>query len=99
MDIIDYKSIARLIRGKSDYGDDYIEKYVPPYIIKSFDDEECSVKDGFYYGYKYMCATKVFSTGENIVVIGTKPLGQCIHVLKAVRENGDIKEYMSHEVS
>lgn len=88
---------ARLTRGHvPEWGDDYIERQVPTSLLEKMNGTSHWVDDdGFWWGYRYMYATKIKATNQPVVVVAQKPLGQGCALCKVV-ENADTYEtYLS----
>ena len=75
---IDWLELARLKRGDvPEWGSDYIEKYIPPIILKQLKDRiTWEDEDGFVWGFQQVYATKLGHTVDNVIVLASKYLGQ-----------------------
>lgn len=76
--------VARLTRGKVPAWDDsYIEQMVPKEILQKMHAGNWVDTEGFFWGFEAMCAATV-RTGENVVVVASKHLGQGETLVKVV---------------
>ena len=77
---------ARLTRGHvPEWGDDYIERQIPNSLLEKMNNTSHWVDDdGFWWGYGYVCATKIKATKQPVVVVAQKPLGQSCALYKVV---------------
>jgi len=90
---------ARLMRGQvPEWGSDYIEKYIPPIILQQLKDKDIwEDEDGFFWGFRYVCATKLEETGENVIILASKYVGQgyseqkVLLPLENAKESDDVK--------
>ena len=91
---------ARMMRGNvPEWGDDYIEQNVPEDILEAMAAKrEWKDVDGFTWGYRRVCATKLRSTKENVVIVATKYLGMGLHELKVVRGPSSSIQEMCHSL-
>lgn len=89
-------ALARQMRGKvEEFDDTYIEQWLPTPILErlqgigpghDIDDE------GFWWGPKYVFATKLKNNNNEIVVaVATKPMGMGHHELKVVDQHGNLR--------
>eukprot|EP00955_Chlamydomonas_euryale_P087170 364273-Chlamydomonas_euryale.AAC.7 len=80
------KNFERLMRGHvPEWDDNYIEKIVPSHIIQALDNEKQFIDDeGYTWSYRCFSACKIKSTGQSVVVVASKYLGQGYHDLKIV---------------
>jgi hypothetical protein len=87
---------ARLTRGHvPEWGDDYIERQVPASLLEKMNGISHWIDDdGFWWGYRYMYATKIKATNEPVVVVAQKPLGDCCALCKVV-VNDNFETYFS----
>ena len=91
---------ACLTRGTvPEWDNTYIEKYVPAHILAQMKGTSVWVDDdGFWWGFSYVFAARVQASGEPVVVMATKPLGQGLAILKAIGADRIVKEYFSEHL-
>jgi len=85
---------ARMMRGRvPEWGDDYIEKQIPPIILARMMTEKDWVdEEGFTWGFRFVSADKDKQNGCNLCTLASKYLGQgCCEVI-FVREGSDLFE-------
>jgi hypothetical protein len=92
--------VARLMRGNvPEWGDSYIEDQIPSDILRQLHARDCWTDDeGFWWGFNYVFATKLHKTGENVVVVASKPCGLGSNKLKVVMEDKSLRTVWSHKL-
>lgn len=79
------------MRGKVPAWDDnYIERMVPEELLQRLHAGNWVDDEGFFWGFAAMYASKVRSSGENVVVVASKPLGQGEALVKALAPDSSI---------
>jgi hypothetical protein len=77
---------ARMMRGKvEEYDDDYIEKFIPASILQKLRCDEWTDSDGFQWAFRHVMATKLRSTGENVIIVAGNYLGHGCHLVKFIK--------------
>lgn len=75
-----------------EWDDSYISRLVPAAIMHRLNDINSWVdSDGFWWGFPYMYASRLVATGQPIVVLASKPLGQGRHDVKVVGDDGMVR--------
>jgi hypothetical protein len=90
-----------MMRGHvPEFDDTYIEKWLPESLVAKIRTytEPYIDEEGFWWGPNYVCADKLRKTGDIVVIVATKPLGQGYHDLKVVDKNGNIMRVEGHEL-
>ena len=88
---------ARLTRGHvPEWGGDYIERQIPATLLEKMNETSHWVDDdGFWWGYRYVYATKIKATLQPVVVVAQKPLGHGCAFCKVVKNVDDYETYFS----
>jgi len=85
---------ARMMRGRvPEWGDDYVEKHVPPDILaRMMTEKEWVDEEGFTWGFRFVSANKDKINGYNICTLAKKYIGQGCSEIMFVREGSVLLE-------
>ena len=91
--------VARLMRGNvPEWDNTYIEKAVPKELWDKLCENEWIDDEGFCWSIKCMYATKVCNTGENVVVVASKYVGQGESLLQVIAPDSSIRMLQSRSL-
>jgi len=99
-DYLSTLSFARQMRGGvSEWSEDYIEKYIPSYILEKMFKSETWTDEGFEWGFRYVFAAKLKESNENVVIVASRSYGMGCCDLKAIMPNMSIIEISNFDIA
>jgi hypothetical protein len=91
--------LARLMCGQiPEWDESYIERNLPSDLLEKMHAVHTWVDGyGYWWGFSYVCASKLIGSNEPFVRIASKPMGQGFHLLK-YWQDGVIKKCTSDDI-